>query len=67
MTKLYEVNSHKWVKLLEDAPGPPYHRSFTKGEEFYFHKVDGMYSFCKDVEGNIAHIPAWTLVEVLDK
>jgi len=33
--------------------------------EFNFHHLDGMYSFCTDDKGNVFHLRADTLVEVV--
>jgi len=30
-----------------------------------FHHIDGMYSYCKDKDGNVVHLAAWTEVEVI--
>lgn len=53
--KLYNVPNHSYVRPL--------------GTEHVvkFHHIDGMYSYCKDMEGNIVHLKAWTDVEVVDK
>lgn len=65
---LYKVPRNTKIRLLEDAPGPPYHRSFSKGEVINFHHIDGFYSYCTDDTGTKVHIPALTEVEiVLDK
>ena len=49
--KLYDVPRHTTV-ILED------------GQEIYFYRVDGMYSYCKNKEGDVVHLPAWTDVTV---
>lgn len=54
--KLYELSKGKiWVKEKET------------GFEFFFNHLDGMYSFCKDRQGNIYHPAAWTEVEIIDE
>ena len=53
--KLYEVPRKSWV-ILEET-----------GEQYFFDHIDGMYSFCKDMSGNVVHLAAWTEVRVLDK
>lgn len=35
--------------------------------ELTFHRIDGMYSYCTDDEGNVHHIAASTEVEVLER
>lgn len=36
------------------------------GEYIHFGHVDGMYSYCLDMEGETVHLAAWTEVEVVD-
>ena len=49
--KLYEV--------------PKYSRIKVGGMVLDFHHIDGMYSYCTDIEGNAHHIAAWADAEVL--
>jgi len=54
--KLYELSKRNiWVREKET------------GYEFLFYHIDGMYSFCKDRDGNIVHPAAWTEVELVDE
>ena len=64
--KLYEAKRNSWVMPIEDADSPPGARSVSASEPVYFHHVDGMYSFCKDVHGNVVHLPAWQEVVYTD-
>jgi len=64
---LYECKQNTKIKLLEDAPGPPHHRTFHKGEEILFKHIDGAYSLCYDTGMKMVHLPACTEVEYLDK
>lgn len=52
--KLYEVPRHSTVIL-------------DTGEEIYFYRIDGMYSYCKNKEGDVVHLPAWTEVTVKEE
>ena len=52
--KLYDVPRHSTV-ILED------------GEEIYFYRVDGAFSYCKTKEGDVVHLAAWTEVTVKEK
>jgi hypothetical protein len=52
--KLYNVPRNTRVKLVET------------GDEFLFHRVDGMYSYCTDEVGNVIHLAAFTEVEIIN-
>lgn len=54
------------MKLYELAKRKIWVREVDTGLEFLFDHIDGMYSFCKDRDGNIIHPAAWTEVEVID-
>ena len=53
--KLYEVERNKDIILRDDD-----------GNELKlkFHRLDGMYSYCTDSQGNVVHVAAWTDVEM---
>lgn len=53
--KLYDVPRNTPIIFTDD-----------KGEKhkFFFHHIDGMYSLCKDEQGNTVHLAAWTEVEI---
>lgn len=51
--KLYEVPRNSYIKL-------------GNGEVYFFDHIDGMYSYCKDKEGNVLHFAAWSEVEIVD-
>ena len=53
--ELYKVPNHSYVRPL------------GMEQVFKFFHIDGMYSYCKDMQGNIAHLRAWTDVEIVDK
>ena len=50
---LYSMPRKTWVVTPE-------------GHEFFFDHIDGMYSYCKDKDGNIVHYAAWTPVKPID-
>lgn len=42
----------------------------TDGDDkyfYHFHHIDGAYSYCKDDDGNVVHLAAWTEVEIAEK
>jgi len=64
--KLYEVPRNSWVMPTEDTDAPPGARSVSVGEPVLFHHCDGMYSYCKDVHGQVVHLPAWQEVSITE-
>lgn len=64
--KLYDVPRRSWVRVKESNPNhPPGSKLIRKNEELFFDHIDGMYSYCKDINGELVHIGAWTEVEVI--
>jgi len=51
---LYEAPPKTWVKVEQNK------------EVLFFDHLDGMYSYCKDKNGNVVHLAAWTEVEIVD-
>jgi hypothetical protein len=52
-----------FIKLYEV---PRNSRVITKNEqEFNFHHIDGMYSYCTDDEGQVIHLSANTEVRII--
>lgn len=49
--KLYELQRNTLVSLTEEADVP-----------FWFEHVDGMYSYCKMLDGTVFHPAAWSEV-----
>lgn len=64
--KLYDVPRESWVVIRNKPTIPPAHREFEDGEKIFFDHLDGMYSFCKDVDGNIVHLSASAEVDICD-
>ncbi len=64
--KLYDVPRNSWVIPIEDTTAPPDARPVSVGEPVLFHHVDGMYSYCHDVHGNVVHLPAWQEVTITE-
>jgi hypothetical protein len=50
--KLYEVPKNTYIKIV------------GIDEYYYFDHVDGMYSYCTDIDGNIIHLSASTEVTI---
>ena len=64
--KLYEVPNNTKIRVISEARTPASHRDFESEEILDFHHIDGMYSFCKDKDGNTVHLAAWTEVEIVE-
>ncbi len=65
--KLYNVPKNTWVTPLEHTEGPPATHAIEAGDPVLFFHIDGLYSYCKDGEGRVVHLPAWTEVMILER
>jgi len=63
--KLYEVPNNSIVRLLDDLAVPPFSTAIKPQQILRFIHVDGLYSLCRTMEGNIVHPAAWTEVEIV--
>lgn len=62
------TESMKSNKKLYKLYNVPRNTTIRLGEtELFFHHVDGMYSYCTTQDGDIAHLAAWTEVEIVDE
>lgn len=60
---LYELKKGDTFKIVDDELNVPVaHDEVDLTAEYWFGHIDGMYSFCKDPEGNVVHFAAWTKV-----
>ena len=50
--KLYELPRNSWFTINSDETNVKY----------FLDHIDGMYSYCTDVKGNVLHFAAWTEV-----
>ena len=67
--KLYKVPRNSKIRILnkEDAIGPPGSITLNLQDTYHFGHIDGMYSYCKDKDSNVIHLPAWTEVWIVDE
>jgi hypothetical protein len=67
--KLYELPPNTRFQLLEQPKVPPDSNEVSddlSGVVYKLKNIDGMYSYCTDVETNeVHHFAAWTEVEAL--
>ena len=64
--KLYEVPRKTWVRSVTNVDVPPGAPPIAHHEEIFFDHIDGMYSFCKNKDGEIVHMPAWQEVDICE-
>lgn len=55
---LYDIPRRSYIKIKDDIGNYEY---------LFFDHIDGAYSYCKDKYGNVVHITAWAIVELVDK
>jgi len=64
--KLYHVPRKSYIKIIDKKIKLPID-NYIKKENLpilFFDHIDGIYSLCKDIEGNYIHLAAWTDVEL---
>jgi len=63
MCALYELNKGDSFTINYDKVDESIgHIPANKSDVFLFDHIDGMYSYCKDMAGNVVHFAAWTKV-----
>ena len=65
--KLYEVPRNTLIRVLDKIKVPICAPEIKKGDILLFESIDGMYSCCKDKDGNVVHLVAWAEVEIVQK
>ena len=63
--KLYDVPDNSKIKVLDDIKVPPGAPPINKGDILLFDHIDGMYSYCKNMNGELVHLVAWADVEII--
>ena len=63
--KLHKVPKGTKIKVKSDIKVPPGALKIQEEQILIFNHVDGMYSHCLDLKGNIVHLVAWTEVEII--
>lgn len=64
--KLYEVPDDSYIKIIGKEISTPICAPQLKTDDIiWFGHIDGMYSYCKDKDGNLVHLAAWTEVEIV--
>ena len=61
---LYELHKGDKFKIVDnELKVPPAHDEVDLTAEYWFGNIDGMYSHCKDMAGNVVNFAAWTKVK----
>jgi hypothetical protein len=63
--KLYDVPRGSKIRVLANTKTAPFSKKVKVDDILTLEKLDGMYSICKDTEGNIIYLGATTQVEIL--
>lgn len=64
--KLYDVPCGSTIRVISDIGVPIAAPDIKAGEVIRFHHIDGMYSFCHNMKGQVVHLVAWAEVEVVN-
>lgn len=65
--KLYELKrGTHFIVVDKETKVPPAAPIVTQGDVLRLNNIDGMYSHCQDMNGNVYHLAAWTEVEEVD-
>ena len=65
--KLHEVPDGTKIRVRGEIKVPPAAPLIEVGEILHFNHIDGMYSHCIDIHGNVVHLVAWADVEIVDE
>lgn len=61
--KLNELPRNTYFTIVDENPRvPPGAPIMDQNTVYWFGHIDGMYSYCKDIQGNLVHLAAWTEV-----
>ncbi len=65
---LHDVPNGSWVRVVSTPTKtrvPPDAPNIEDGEILYYDHLDGMYSYCKNLDGQVVHLVAWADVEIV--
>lgn len=64
--KLYKVPCGSTIRVISDIAVPLAAPIIKANDVIRFHHIDGIYSFCNDMDGKPVHLVAWAEVEIID-
>ena len=62
--KLMDCPQNTWVRVVQNDNVPIASPPIIEDELIWFGHLDGMYSYCKNTNGNVVHLQAWAEVYV---
>jgi|TARA_R110000868_G_scaffold285690_2_gene546169 hypothetical protein len=63
--KLYDIPKGSKIRIISDADTPPESPKLNQEDILIFDHLDGMYSYCINLKGEIVHLAGWTEVEIV--
>jgi len=63
--KLYDCPRDSIIHIIDEVTYPI--ANGTSETTLKFHHIDGMYSYCTTIDGDVVHPAAWTEVEIVGK
>lgn len=63
--KLWDVPCNSKIRVIDNIKIPPAASEISKDEILQFFHIDGMYSLCKNSNGDWVHLVAWAEVEII--
>ena len=63
--ELFNVPNNSKIIVQSDIKTPPASPQIKKGDILQFHHIDGMYSYCKNNDGEVVHLVAWADVDIV--
>lgn len=65
--KLYKAPRRTWLRVLGENKIPPAAPDIEIDDIIWFSHIDGMYSYCKNKNGDVVHLVSWAEVEVIEE
>ena len=63
--KLHDVPNGSKIRVIGGIHTPPASLNINSEDILYFGHLDGMYSYCEDMDGNVVHLVAGAEVEIV--
>jgi len=63
--KLFNIPENSKIIVKGNIETPPASIPIQKEDILQFYHIDGMYSYCKNTDGEVVHLAAWADVDVI--